>query len=411
MDFPEYTVIQLSYALKNLVEQGFSNVRVRGELSGVKRHTSGHIYGTLKDADAVLDVVCWRGTAERYLETLQDGREVICLGRLTTYPGRSKYQMVITAVEQTGIGSLLVQLQALKEALAAEGLFAPERKRPIPAFPKVIGVITSPTGAVIQDILHRLKDRLPRPVLLWPVLVQGPGAAAEIATAIHGMNRLLDQPRPARLPIPDVLIVARGGGSLEDLWAFNEAIVVRAVAESRIPVISAVGHETDTTLIDFAADRRAPTPSAAAEMAVPSRPLLYERLQDQQRSLDRWMRQKLHAYTVQLDGLARGLKEPRRYLEDKMQRLDEMWMRGQRGMEGTLRQAQNRLERVGALLESYSHHKTLERGFVLVQDALGRPVMSAAQLNIGDALQLTLRDGTVDAHVEGRHLSSRDGGG
>src|SRR5205814_1236790 len=250
------------------IEENFAVVRVRGEISGFKRHSSGHCYLSLKDADAVIDAVCWRMTAMRLGLKPEDGMEVVCTGRLTTFPGRSKYQLVIDTIELAGVGALLKLLEDRRKRLAAEGLFDAERKKKLPFLPEVIGVVTSPSGAVIRDILHRLADRFPRRVLIWPVAVQGEKAAGEVAAAIAGFNRLAED-RP--VPRPQVLIVARGGGSLEDLWAFNEEIVVRAAAASAIPLISAVGHETDTTLIDFASDRRAPTPTAAAEMAVPVR--------------------------------------------------------------------------------------------------------------------------------------------
>src|SRR5690606_2893871 len=265
---PEFTVSEISLAVKRTLEGTFERVRVRGEISGFKRAASGHCYMTLKDADAVLDAVCWRGNAGRLGISPEDGMEVIATGRLTSYPGRSKYQIVIESLELAGEGALLKLLEDRRKKLAAEGLFDAARKRALPFLPAVIGVVTSPTGAVIRDILHRLADRFPRRVLVWPVLVQGEGAAAQVAAAIRGFNAL---PAGGRVPRPDLLIVARGGGSLEDLWAFNEEIVVRAAAESAIPLISAVGHETDTTLIDYAADRRAPTPTAAAEIAVPVR--------------------------------------------------------------------------------------------------------------------------------------------
>src|SRR5436305_13554358 len=269
---PEYTVSELSAALKRSIEDGFAQVRVRGEISGFKRHGSGHCYFALKDADAVLDAVCWRMTAIRLTLQPEDGMEVVCSGRLTTYPGRSKYQLVVDSVELAGKGALLKLLEERRQRLAAEGLFDAERKKKLPFLPEVIGIVTSPTGAVIRDILHRLADRFPRRVLLWPVAVQGEGSAQQVAAAIAGFNRIAaGGPGNNGLPRPDLIIVARGGGSLEDLMAFNEEIVVRAAAASAIPLISAVGHETDTTLIDYASDRRAPTPTAAAEMAVPVR--------------------------------------------------------------------------------------------------------------------------------------------
>ncbi len=263
---PEYTVTELGNALKRTVEDAYGYVRVRGEISGFKRAASGHLYLCLKDANAVIDGVMWKGGAGLLKFRPEDGLEVVATGKLTTYPGRSKYQIVIERMEPAGAGALMALLEARKAKLAAEGLFAPERKRPLPYIPAVIGVVTSPTGAVIRDILHRLRDRFPRHVLVWPVAVQGEAAAGQIAAAIAGFNALGEG---GPIPRPDLLIVARGGGSIEDLWAFNEEIVVRAVAASGIPVITAVGHETDTTLVDFAGDHRAPTPTAAAERAVP----------------------------------------------------------------------------------------------------------------------------------------------
>ncbi|MSO88567.1 MAG: exodeoxyribonuclease VII large subunit, partial [Rhodospirillaceae bacterium] len=281
-NLPEFSVSELSAALKRTLEDAFAWVRVRGEVSGVKRHTSGHVYFALKDEDSVIDAVCWRGTVQRLSILPEDGMEVVASGRITTYGGRSKYQLVVESVELAGRGALLRLLEERKQRLAAEGLFAAERKRKLPYLPEIIGIVTSPSGAVIRDILHRLADRFPRRVLLWPVAVQGEGAAAQVAAAIAGFNRLVVGGSPPR---PDLLIVARGGGSLEDLMAFNEEIVVRAAAASLIPLISAVGHETDSTLIDFASDRRAPTPSAAAEMAVPVRADLAAEIGDFDRRL------------------------------------------------------------------------------------------------------------------------------
>jgi len=264
---PEFTVSELSSALKRTVEDRFGHVRVRGEISGFRGpHSSGHCYFALKDENAKIEAVIWKFAHARMRFKPQEGLEVIATGRLTTFPGKSTYQIVIEALEPAGIGALMALMEERKKKLAAEGLFTEARKQLLPWLPEVIGVVTSPTGAVIRDILHRLEDRFPRRVLVWPVKVQGEGSAEQVASAIRGFNAL---PEGGRIPRPDVLIVARGGGSLEDLWSFNEEIVVRAVADSVIPLISAVGHETDVTLIDFAADKRAPTPTAAAEMAVP----------------------------------------------------------------------------------------------------------------------------------------------
>jgi exodeoxyribonuclease VII large subunit len=273
LNAPEFTVSELSSALKRTVEDAYGHVRVRGEISGFRGpHSSGHCYFALKDESAKIEAVIWKGVHGRMRFKPQEGLEVIATGKLTTYPGSSKYQIVIEAIEPAGIGALMALMEERKRKLAAEGLFDEARKQLLPWLPEVIGVVTSPTGAVIRDILHRLQDRFPRRVLVWPVRVQGEGSAEQIAAAIRGFNAL---PEGGRIPRPDLLIVARGGGSLEDLWSFNEEIVVRAAAESMIPLISAVGHETDITLIDFAADKRAPTPTAAAEMAVPVRSELF----------------------------------------------------------------------------------------------------------------------------------------
>src|SRR2546429_4572578 len=266
---PEFTVSELSSALRRTVEDAYGHVRVRGEISGFRgAHSSGHCYFALKDENAKIEAVIWKSALYRMRFKPQEGLEVIATGKLTTYPGSSKYQIVIEALEPAGIGALMALMEERKKKLPAQGPFDEARKQLLPWLPEVIGGATSPTGAVIRDILHRLEDRFPRRVLVWPVKVQGDGSAEQVAAAIRGFNAL---PVGGRIPRPDVLIVARGGGSLEDLWSFNEEIVVRAAASSRIPLISAVGHQTDITLIDFAADKRAPTPNAAAEMAVPVR--------------------------------------------------------------------------------------------------------------------------------------------
>ena len=265
----EWTVSELSAAVKRSIEDAYGFVRVRGEISGFRgAHASGHCYFSLKDESAKIEAVIWKGAFARMRIKPEEGLEVIVSGRLTTYPGQSKYQIVVETLEPAGLGALMALLEERKKKLAAEGLFDAARKQLLPFLPAVIGVVTSPTGAVIRDILHRLADRFPRHVLVWPVRVQGEGSAEQVAGAIRGFNAL---PAGGAIARPDLIIVARGGGSLEDLWSFNEEIVVRAAAESMIPLIAAVGHETDVTLIDFAADKRAPTPSAAAEMAVPVR--------------------------------------------------------------------------------------------------------------------------------------------
>ena len=265
---PEYTVSELSGAVKRVIEGEFGLVRVRGEVGRVSRPASGHLYFDLKDDRSVIAAISWKGQVAKMQVRPEEGMEVVATGRMTTFPGQSKYQLIVEDVAPAGAGALMAMLEKRKAALGAEGLFDQARKKPIPYLPKVIGVVTSPSGAVIRDILHRLRDRFPRHVLIWPVAVQGQDCPGQVAAAIKGFNAL---PEGGPIPRPDVLIVARGGGSLEDLWGFNEEIVVRAAAGSDIPLISAVGHETDTTLIDHAADLRAPTPTAAAELAVPVR--------------------------------------------------------------------------------------------------------------------------------------------
>jgi exodeoxyribonuclease VII large subunit len=316
---PEFSVSELSGAIKRTLEDRFARVRVRGEVGRVSRPSSGHVYLDLKDASAVLGAVIWKGQVAKLEIRPQEGDEVIAEGRLTTFPGQSKYQLVIERMAYAGAGALLAKLERLKAALAAEGLFAPERKRPLPFLPRVIGVVTSPTGAVIRDILHRLSERFPTRVLVWPVAVQGQACAAEVAAAIRGFDAL---PPDGPVPRPDVLIVARGGGSVEDLWGFNEEVVVRAAAECRIPLISAVGHETDTTLIDFAADRRAPTPTAAAEMASPVRRELAAALEGLEARRLKAMLRLSAERARRLRDLSRLLPAPDALLAGPRQRLD-----------------------------------------------------------------------------------------
>jgi exodeoxyribonuclease VII large subunit len=320
INIPEWSVSELSAALKRTVEDAFGFVRVRGEISGYRGpHASGHCYFALKDEGARIDAVIWKGTFGRIRFKPEEGLEVIATGRLTTYPGRSSYQIVIDSLEPAGVGALMALLEERKKKLAAEGLFDEARKQLLPYLPDVIGIVTSPTGAVIRDILHRLADRFPRHVLVWPVRVQGEGSADEVAAAIRGFNAL---PEGGPIPRPDLLIVARGGGSIEDLWSFNEEIVVRAAADSMIPLISAVGHETDVTLIDFAADRRAPTPTAAAEIAVPVKSELIARIDGLgRRGLACWTRAQEHRRT-ELRAAARALPSAEALLAIPRQRLD-----------------------------------------------------------------------------------------
>ncbi len=321
-NLPEITVSDLSNAIKRTVEDAFGFVRVRGEVSGFRGASpSGHVYFRLKDQNAVIEAVIWKGVYGRIAFKPQEGLEVIATGRVTTFPGSSKYQIVIETLEPAGVGALMALLEERRKKLAAEGLFDAARKKPLPFLPAVIGVVTSPTGAVIRDILHRLADRFPRQVLVWPVRVQGEGSAQEVARAIAGFNAIGEDDE---LPRPDVIIVARGGGSLEDLWGFNEEIVVRAAAASRIPLISAVGHETDTTLIDFASDRRAPTPTAAAEMAVPVRLDLVSQCGDLARRQREAMARIVERRRDHVRALSRALPEGDRLLDLPRQRLDAL---------------------------------------------------------------------------------------
>jgi exodeoxyribonuclease VII large subunit len=322
LNLPELTVSELSTALKRTIEEAYGYVRVRGELGKVSYHGNGHVYFDLKDDRACIAGVIWRSTALRIALRLEAGLEVVVTGRLTTYPGRSQYQIVVDTLEPAGIGALMALLEERKRKLTAEGLFDEARKQLLPFLPGIIGVVTSPTGAVIRDILHRLGDRFPRRVLVWPVKVQGEGSAAEIAAAIDGFNALPERESAFLPQRPDLIIVARGGGSLEDLWSFNEEIVVRAAAASLIPLISAVGHETDVTLIDFAADRRAPTPTAAAEMAVPVRTELLLDIESlSRRGLACWRRNQ-DARRAELRSASRALPKADEVLALPRQRLD-----------------------------------------------------------------------------------------
>jgi exodeoxyribonuclease VII large subunit len=347
---PEWSVTELSGALKRTLEDAYGHVRVRAELGAVKVHSSGHVYLDLKDAKASLAGVMWRGNAARLRFRPEMGMEVIATGKITTFPGQSKYQLIIDTLEPAGIGALLAQLEERKKRLQAEGLFDPARKQLLPYLPGVIGVVTSPTGAVIRDILHRLADRFPRHVLVWPVRVQGDTCAGEVAAAIRGFN---DLPEGGRIPRPDLIIVARGGGSVEDLWGFNEEAVVRAAAQSMLPLISAVGHETDWTLIDYAADRRAPTPTGAAEMAVPVRAELMAQTGDLARRLMAALVRHLDRRRADLRSAARALPAPEDLLAAPRQRLDLAGGRlghalvvNQRRHEARLAQTARRLQRL-----------------------------------------------------------------
>jgi exodeoxyribonuclease VII large subunit len=370
---PEFTVSELSSALKRTVEDAYGHVRVRGEITGFRGpHSSGHCYFALKDEGAKIEAVIWKGVHIRMRFKPQEGLEVIATGKLTTYPGSSKYQIVIEAIEPAGVGALMALMEERKRKLGAEGLFDEGRKQLLPWLPEVIGVVTSPTGAVIRDILHRLEDRFPRRVLVWPVRVQGEGSAEQIANAIRGFNAL---PQDGPIPRPDLLIVARGGGSLEDLWSFNEEIVVRAAAASMIPLISAVGHETDITLIDFAADKRAPTPSAAAEMAVPVRAELFVEIASlARRAMLCWQRVQ-ESRRNELRAAARALPSAGELLAIPRQRLD--------GATGALPRALK--------ANTHAHHRRFAQASAgLTLRVLRAQVGHAAQRLIGSGERLKL---------------------
>ena len=461
----EYTVSEISGALKRTVEDAFGNVRVRGEISGYRGpHSSGHAYFALKDDRARLEAVIWKGTFSRLKFRPEEGMEVIASGRLTTYPGSSKYQIVIDNLEPAGAGALMALLEERRRRLAAEGLFDEARKQLLPYMPRVIGVVTSPTGAVIRDIVHRISDRFPLHVLVWPVRVQGETSGAEVAAAVAGFNAL-DPAGP--IPRPDLLIVARGGGSLEDLWGFNDEAVVRAVAASDIPVISAVGHETDWTLIDHAADVRAPTPTGAAELAVPVKAELeatvaslaarlrgcISRHADRKRQalraagralpspdqllalprrrfdeaanrLGRALSASTEAKRLRFRGLRlspallrRRLAEARtrlardaarvsplaleRRLEAHGEMLRALARRGDQCVDVGLERRRTRLAQAWRLAETLSHRSVLKRGFALVRDADGNPLKLAAGIRPGDALNIEFADGHVGAVAAG----------
>lgn len=430
---PELSVSELAFSLKRTLEESYGRIRVRGELSGLKVAASGHLYGDIKDQDANINIVCWKGVMANLSARPEEGLEVICTGKVSSYPKSSRYQIIIDSMELAGEGALLKMLEARKKMLAAEGLFAPERKKPLPFLPDVIGVVTSPTGAVIRDIMHRLQDRFPRHVLIWPVPVQGEGAGDKIAAAIRGFNAMPAQ--GGALPRPDVVIVARGGGSLEDLMAFNDEAVVRAAAECEIPLISAVGHETDTTLIDYAADQRAPTPTGAAEIAVPRRvDLLYSVTESEQRMIGGLRRMlsekghKLEAATARLGDpaqlmnlksqtldhtaqklessyanviarrenrmreLAGRLIHPRQRLSEAARILDirtEALIRARRTL---LKDKRTELDNAGKMLELLSFKSVLQRGFTVIRDTDGKPLSSAGQAAAAAHVILEFKD-------------------
>ena len=440
---PEFTVSELAQSLKRTVEDTYGHVRVRGELGRTTIAKSGHCYLDIKDDRAVINSIIWKGVMSRLSMRPEEGMEVICEGKLSTYPGRSNYQLIIDKMELAGAGALMALFEKRKKMLEGEGLFAPERKRELPFLPKTIGVVTSPTGSVIRDILHRITDRFPSHVLVWPVLVQGDKAAEQITAAIEGFNEADGFPRP------DVLIVARGGGSMEDLWCFNEENVARAAANSKIPLISAVGHETDWTLIDFVADYRAPTPTGAAEVAVPVRADWVETVEDYGLRLLRALRrttserattlraarlpridavlaparQRLDSSRASLPPISRLLDPKKNALArqgqalqsamrfTKQRQITKLSQQGetlarygrsaQSALQRTLESQSRRLDRAGKLLDAYSYKGTLDRGFALVRDEAGAVIRSKSDAKSGQAVSLTFADGELGAVIAG----------
>ena len=436
-----YSVSELSGAIKRTIEGAFDHVQVRGEISRPSRPASGHLYFTLKDDRATLSGVVWKAMVPSLGIEPEEGLEVICSGKLTTFAGQSRYQIIVSRMEIAGEGALLKQLEERRKRLAAEGLFDADRKQAVPRLPRVIGIVTSPTGAVIRDILHRLAERFGVRVLVWPTAVQGQGAEAGIARAITGFNQL---PETGSLPRPDVIIVARGGGSLEDLWCFNEESVVRAAAASQIPLISAIGHETDTTLIDFAADLRAPTPTAAAELATPVQEELVARLDELSARLQRAvlrkreqsaqllsavlkgllhpaeqigrreqqldsllsglaarLEQRLSGWQLQLARLGDRLPQPARQLAEAGQRMIAASGRIEAALDRLLAKSEQDISAASRLLSANSFERVLERGFVLVTDQAGQPIKRAAAAPPAAEITLRFADASRQAVLDG----------
>lgn len=413
----EYSVSEISFAIKRCVETTFQQVRVKGEIFGAKRADSGHWYLALKDANAVLSAVCWKGVALSLPVKIEDGLEVVATGRITTFAGKSSYQLVIERLEVAGAGALLKLLEERKQQFLKEGLFDASHKKPIPYLPRVIGVVTSASGAVIRDIIHRVRDRFPSHIIVWPTPVQGDGAAEKIAAAIRGFDSLKSDTNILR---PDVLIVARGGGSLEDLWPFNEEVVIRAVYDCKIPVISAVGHETDTMLIDYVADKRAPTPTGAAEFAVPVKSELGAQLL----MLDS---RRMHAMTRYIgnlrqmfEAIARGVPNLSQILADHRQRFDDRIERLKNAVkvltdakkrdflglgfksyyiQNIIEKKKTMLAHLGQRLEAVSIEQVLKRGFAWVTDRHFKTVYDASSANRAGELNVRFVDGIVKTKV------------
>lgn len=415
----EYTVSEISFAIKQLMETSFASVRVKGEIFGAKRADSGHWYLSLKDENSLLSAVCWRGVANSLAVKIEDGLEVVATGRITTFNGRSSYQLVIERLEIAGQGALLKLLEERKQQFLKEGLFDAAHKKKIPYLPQTIGVVTSPTGAVIRDIIHRIRDRFPCRIIVWPTLVQGDGAAEQIASAINGFNNL-----PSDSPYrPDVLIVARGGGSLEDLWPFNEEIVVRAVYNSVIPLISAVGHETDTMLIDYAADVRAPTPTGAAEFAVPVKNEIYNGLLTSDLRMKNAIQRRLNELKQYTEALGRGIPSLEQIVQENQQKIDDRGERLKLAFENLLKDKNNclkltnlkpfyikniietkyeNLNNLALRLDSVSVESVLKRGFAWVSDSRFQTVCDTNTAKSSQNLHIRFADGIVKARITER---------
>lgn len=413
---PEFTVSEISFEIKRFVETNFAHVRIRGEISGGKRADSGHWYLSLKDENAVLSAVIWKGTASRLTFKPEDGLEVIATGKITTFAGKSSYQLVIEQMEIAGTGALLKLLEERKKKFAEEGLFNPAHKKPIPYLPQTIGVVTSAGGAVIRDIIHRIRDRFPCRILVWPTPVQGEGAAEKIASAVAGFNSLPEN----NIPRPDVIIVARGGGSLEDLWPFNEEVVIRAVYASQIPVISAVGHETDTMLIDYVSDKRAPTPTGAAEFAVPVRAELAAQIAGLNSRLANGTCRYFSERQNQLEALRHGIPNLSQILAEITQRFDDRIERLNLAFQNLLRNKNAAVEKIALKpyyiknifeknqeilknlelrLESVSIDSVLKRGFAWIRNDKAQTVYNLTQAKQADALEIKFYDGAVTART------------
>ena len=437
---PIYSVSEFSYVIKKLVETNFSYVRIRGEISRPSFPGSGHVYFTLKDTDGTIAAIIWKYTLPRLSIKPEEGMEVICTGKITTFAGQSKYQIIVESIEVAGEGALLKMLEDRRKKLLQEGLFDQENKKPIPYLPQRIGVVTSPSGAVIKDILHRLSDRFPSHVYLWPVAVQGEGSAQQISNAINKFNQLTDE---TKIKKPDLLIIARGGGSLEDLWSFNEEIVIRSVFNSSIPVISAVGHETDTTLIDFVSDLRAPTPTAAAEKAVPVRDELITRVDELNSRLKISFNNKFNTNKDRLNNLIRLLGKPDQVFEYKIQKLDFIYKdienlfkdifvekknkisqyskmlvspkvlinnlvskhellktKFKNNFENIINSKETKLNSLNQLLEASSFNRVLDRGFTLVIDLDGKPIKLSSEAPQNANVKIKFSDQTRQAKLD-----------